>query len=261
MIDLEPWRPKALADWLGPGINLDALAYVVVDELEEGVAGLVASPWPHVDEMGRLNFGDEEDSRHVTVRARDFLEVLKKERRPIVPLKPEETPEDALRTRALAVGDVFAARVRGGRGDPPGGDDDDGPDGGEPVDPQQWLRGEVLDITADAREAVKLQTSAALAGTFDERYVGTVGAEYFDDEHPPDSTPTDPGGDDRGGDRGGGAAKPASDAGLGATDIVVEDVTLEDITLEEDIEDAVTQPAQPVQAARPSASPPRQMEA
>jgi hypothetical protein len=185
LVDLDWWQPKLVKKWLGADPRWGSLSYVVVDELErgvsgleQGIAGLVVSPWPRVDERGRLHFGDEEDSRHVTVREKDFLELLAEKRKPIVRKQLDAKEEHELRTRDLAIGDVFAARVRGRRGHRPG--DDAYPD--EPVDPRKWLRDEVLDITAGARDVAKLQTAAAVAGTVDAEFLDSVAQELAEDE-------------------------------------------------------------------------------
>jgi hypothetical protein len=186
LIELDFWQPKQVAEWLGDDPRWGQLSYIVVDELEQGVAGLVASPWPRIDERGRLHFGDEEDTYDVTVTEKDFLALLEERRLPIVEMKLDDSEKEELKARELAIGDVFVARVRGRGGRPPGGD---GPDGGTPVDPDKWIRGEVLDITAEAREVAKVQTAAAIAGVVGDDYFKLVGEEFQDeDQGPPDHT-------------------------------------------------------------------------
>jgi hypothetical protein len=174
MIDLDFWQPKQIVEVLGALPSWGALSYVVVDELEQGVAGLVASPWPRVDERGRLLFGDEEDSKHVTVVEEEFLALLAEKRHPIVQVELDEQAVQELKSRRLAIGDVFAARVRGRRCRPPGGA---GPHSGSPIDPRQWIRGEVLDLTAEARELAKLQTGAAVSGVIGDEFLEIAGEE------------------------------------------------------------------------------------
>jgi hypothetical protein len=150
--ELDWWRPERVAARLGEDARWGSLSYIVVDELEEGVAGLVVSPWPRVDERGRLHFGDEDDSAHVTVEVRALHKLLAAHREPIVNEDVDDATRDKLRERDLAIGDVFTARLakRFGR---------------SPVDPARWIRSrEVLDITAIARSVAKGQTAAALAG-------------------------------------------------------------------------------------------------
>jgi hypothetical protein len=170
--ELDPWKPKGVAR-LAKEVGWGSLRYIVVDELEHGVAGLVASPWPGLDERGRLHFGDEDDSVPVTVSEETFLALLEQRRRPIVKAKLSKAAADELRTRKLAIGDMFVAGVRV-RFDPAGGG---GGEEGAAVDPAKWIRSEVLDITAEAREVAKTQTAAAVAGVIDDRYLETVGEE------------------------------------------------------------------------------------
>jgi hypothetical protein len=160
--ELEPWRPARLARLIGKA--WDSYRYIVVDELEQGIAGLVVSPWPRVDERGRLYFGEEDDSTHVTVAEDAFLALLERQRRPVVKGRLDEERSTALRTRKLEIGDVFAARVstskRFARATP---------------DIERWIRGEVYDISAIARTVAKGQTRAALAGLIDDRYLKAIG--------------------------------------------------------------------------------------
>jgi head-tail adaptor len=174
--ELESWKPKGVAR-LAKEVGWRSLRYIVIDELEHGVAGLVASPWPGVDELGRLHFGEEDQSVSVTVSEETFLTLLEHRRRPVVSAKLSKAAEEELRTRQLAIGDVFVAAVRV-RFDPTGSNSGEE---GAPIDPAEWIRGEVLDVTADAREACKAQTAAAVAGVMDDRYLETVGEELNED--------------------------------------------------------------------------------
>jgi hypothetical protein len=188
LTELDWWRPTAVADWLGDDALWRTVAYLVVDELEDGTAGLVVSPWPRLDERGRLHFGDEDDSDSVSVSEDAFLALLAEKRRPIVQIQLDDSSEEELRTRKLAIGDVFAARIR--RGGPGRGGGGGGPDGGAPVDPHTWLRDEVLDITAEAREVAKAQAAAAVAGVVDDEFLEAVGEEIEEEEEgPPTTTP------------------------------------------------------------------------
>jgi hypothetical protein len=154
---LEPWRP------LGHDADTAGLAYIVVDELHEGIAGLVVSAWPRVDERGRLHFGGEGESTRVATPADALLALLSERRAPIVPGGVEAAQEEALRTRPVAIGDVFAARLRA---EP------------SPGDPGAWLATPVLDLTVPAREAAKAQTSAALSGAMSTDYLAVVADEF-----------------------------------------------------------------------------------
>src|SRR3954466_9582385 len=142
----EPVDRSALDPWPVPGVTYEAeLAYIVVDELHEGIAGLVVSPWPRVDGRGGLVCAGEQESTRVAAPAAALEALLSEERRPVVDVG--EVDLDALRERAVQIGDVFAACVHG---TPASGD------------PAAWMRRPVLDITAPARELAKMQTSAAL---------------------------------------------------------------------------------------------------
>jgi hypothetical protein len=150
--ELELWRPELVAAALGKDPGWGSLSYIVVDELAQGVTGLVVSPWPRVDERGRLHFGEEDDSEHVTVDEEALAAVLARRRDPVVKETLDEAARDKLRRRKLAIGDVFAARVAKRFGRPE-------------ADPAKWIRSRrVLDITAIARSVAKGQTAAALVG-------------------------------------------------------------------------------------------------
>jgi hypothetical protein len=150
--ELDPWRPTLVASELGDDAPWGSLSYIAVDEVQQGLLALVVSPWPRVDERGRLLFAAEEHTSHVTVEEESFLKLLASVRVPVVEEELDEATREELRRRKLAVGDVFAARVkkRFGR---------------SPVDPAEWIRSpRVLDITAITRKVAKGQTAAALAG-------------------------------------------------------------------------------------------------
>lgn len=154
--ELDPWRPERVEKELGEDAAWRSLSYIVVDEVQQGLIALVVGPWPRVDERGRLHFGGEDDTVHVTVEEEPFLKLLARRRVPVVKEELDEATRDELRRRKLAVGDVFAARIakRFPR---------------SPVDPASWIRSQrVLDITAIARAVAKGQTAAALAGVLRE---------------------------------------------------------------------------------------------
>jgi len=170
---LKPWEPPEVAKQLARDGEWDKVRYIVVDELHEGVAGLVVSPWPRLDQRGRLVFGGEDESRRVATPASVLLKVLRQTRLPVVRKEVDEETAEKLRVRRLAIGDTFAARIEEPPGEPGGG----GP-GGEPTeDPGDWLKEPVLDITADALEAARTQMSAAVGGVFGEELLETIGAE------------------------------------------------------------------------------------
>lgn len=165
---LPPWEPGAVRDRLAADGRWDALRYIVVDELHEGVAGLVISPWPRLDPLGRLVFGDEEESTRVATSEDALLAVLRRQRLPVVAVPVDQRTEEQLRERELSIGDVFAARPAGPPGD----------------DPASWLAEPVLDITAEAREVAKAQASATALGTIDQKLIEAIGEELGEDEPP-----------------------------------------------------------------------------
>src|SRR5215218_898829 len=103
---LKPWEPPEVAKRLAPDGDWDKIRYIVVDELHEGVAGLVVSPWPRIDARGRLVFGDEDESRRVATQA------------PVLLRDVDDRTAGKLRDRRLAIGDVFAARIEEPPGEP-----------------------------------------------------------------------------------------------------------------------------------------------
>src|SRR3954453_21760280 len=138
----EPVDRSALAPWPVPGVTYEAeLAYIVVDELHGGIAGLVVRPWPRVDERGRLVFGAEQESTRVAAPAGALEALLSEQRTPVVEVGSADLA--ALQTRAVPRGSFCAAREHV----PP-----------VRARPAAWMRPPVLDITATARELAKTQT-------------------------------------------------------------------------------------------------------
>jgi hypothetical protein len=148
-----PEEPEGLPLWQPEDIDPAGLCYIVVDELLQGIAGLVVSPWPHVDERGRLRFGRERESQRVSMRADELQDLLDEHREPLVADDVGEAERDALRTRAVTIGDVFAARFDGAPAPP------------------------ILDVTGPARVQAKTQTSAALSGAMSMDYLDDVEKE------------------------------------------------------------------------------------
>jgi hypothetical protein len=113
------------------------LSYITIDEISQGIVTLLVSPWPEVDERGRLRFAA---SRPVAVDVDEAaLTAYLKRRHP-----------EHLRDRPLREGDVFAARTA----IPP-----------RPRRPRElsaWLHRPVFDVTADARDAAKAATFRAI---------------------------------------------------------------------------------------------------
>jgi hypothetical protein len=133
-----PWAPPSLK-----AVRERRLSYVVIDDMESGMIGLSVSPWPSIDDAGRLRFGRGR-SRSVGSARHDLERFLAKNR----------VPRSGSR-RPLRIGDVFAMAVK------------------EPIpvgqlaDPADWIEVPVYDITADARDAAKASFYAAVAPTLD----------------------------------------------------------------------------------------------
>jgi hypothetical protein len=138
------WLPERVRAGV-PDADLPHLSYVVVEELVDGVANLMAWAWPRVDRKGRLFWTPSEQAQPVQISAplgalvRQLYDAARLERRP-------------------RCGDTFAARVS-----PPDGDDlvedlrDVFPEG-------------VYDLSAEAHQAAKLSYQGALAQLREEPY-------------------------------------------------------------------------------------------
>jgi len=130
--------------WVPQGLRRkdpSSLAYVVIDELDSGLAGLTVSPWPTLDGLGRLRF-DLDASRSVGADARVLLAFLRVNR---TPKKHAD--------RELRIGDVFAVRLREAISD------------SELADPAAWMIPPVSDVSRQAREVGKVAYLAAAAPT------------------------------------------------------------------------------------------------
>ena len=169
-----PWLPPGLGSHLTLG-QLDDVAYLVVDELQEGIAVIVVSPWPSLDERGRLRFGGEAESTRVVVPAQALEDTLRERRRS--PVSPAGGPEAAreLQDRALAIGDAFAGLPRYTPDE----------DGAVIEDPDSWLKGAIVDVSLAAREAAKAQQNAAVAGILTTDDLDAMAAEFREQEEPP----------------------------------------------------------------------------
>jgi hypothetical protein len=147
----------------------DRDAYVVVDDLEADRAVVVVTPWPRLDASGRLVFAvpqkDEAGRQHWDQLHR---ELWKRDRRRGA--RPQDLPHEFVLTadparlqtrideereakgqlrRPLRLGDAF--RVR----------DIQGPD------PSAWR--DILDVTAEARDAARAALYGAIAPKFDRK--------------------------------------------------------------------------------------------
>lgn len=131
-----PWFPDVLPE----GFEFTKLdAYVVVDELLDGVAVLATSYWPLLDQAGRLSFANEGGSTY-GIDASHLQARLNEQRGAIL----ETTEMDAaLVDRPLRIGDTFLIRnIAEG-------------------DPGAWEM--VVDVTPQARDAAKIALYGAVA--------------------------------------------------------------------------------------------------
>jgi hypothetical protein len=133
------WTPESLRPWK----ERRRLAYVVIDEIESNFVGLSVSPWPTVDEVGRLRFGPGRSRSVGTTRA-DLERFLARHRLPRKGAK-----------RRSRIGDVFAVAVR------------EPPPEGQLAEPAGWMDPPVYDITVEARDAAKAAFYSAVAPTLD----------------------------------------------------------------------------------------------
>jgi hypothetical protein len=137
----KPWRPRGVRV---PEHELAKLSYIVVDEIVDDDADVAVSPWPAVDDRGRLTFSDERP-----VRVRVSLEAL-------MDYLNSQDVRSGRRPTRLRMGAAFAAVVRIER--LPGVD-------GTPLPPAEWLVPPIYDISAPARDKAKEAFYAAVAPT------------------------------------------------------------------------------------------------
>lgn len=139
---LEP-EPIAAAEvaarpWLPEGVGEQDAAvarYASIDDLDEGLAILVVTTWPHYDEFGRVRF--EEDGEVVAFPPPEL-------QARVDDLRRAGHADEAVATRPLRIGDAFAIH-------PADPDDLTGP----------WDR--VVDVTGAARELAKMALYGAVA--------------------------------------------------------------------------------------------------
>ncbi len=141
----EPWKPAGVDL---PDEELWQLAYIVVDEIVEGTADLSVSPWPAVDDRGRLVFANE-PARSVQADVAALSKYFQR-----IEFRPGKPPDD------LRMGVAFAARVRTGQLETAGG---------VRRPPSAWLVPPVYDIRSPARDKAKEAFYAAVAPTLSER--------------------------------------------------------------------------------------------
>ncbi len=140
--------------------------YVVVDELEEGVAAVVCEPWPELDRRGRLCF-PRPDLRLGAEVDPAALQLLLASRTPLASLAPGQRP--AFAARPLRAGDVFCAVV------------DRKALAADPGAVTEWLGVPVIDVSAQAREAAKAQYYAAVGPVLTGDELDGLAADFFDE--------------------------------------------------------------------------------
>lgn len=132
------WLPEGLPE----GLEVDASdAYVVVDDLMDGVAVLAYSSWPRLDRVGRLSFADEDLGSESTfhIDAEDLQSTLNEKREAAVAVGMDP----ALTDRPVRIGDAFLIRNLAAG------------------DPRAWEL--VVDVTPQARTAAKTALYGAVA--------------------------------------------------------------------------------------------------
>jgi hypothetical protein len=143
----------------------------VVDEKVEGLVTVSFSPWPLVDEDGRLSFPS--DDAPTLVFEEDLLTAFLAQTRQLS--VPVEAPSDLV-SRELRVGDVFAVRPRAPLTRVLEGEAEEPP---RPVIPTRWLSPPIYDVTPDARDAAKLAYYAAAAALLPESTIEVELAEQL----------------------------------------------------------------------------------
>jgi hypothetical protein len=181
---VESYRPW-IADALSRRADLSPTPsdlYVVVDDLDDGVAVLIVTEWPLLDNAGRLSFGP----RYSEAVNADQLQALLDAQRSRLGLDAPDRPlrlGDAffLRPRATisVVGEARREEEDGGAVRGPLSSSLDGAG-------NRWLDwGIALDITAEAREAAKQALFSAIAPKASGAYARQVG--LIDDSDSGDS--------------------------------------------------------------------------
>ena len=148
-----PGAPRAL--WVPEDLTLTEaelarLSYIVIDEIVGEAVDVSVSPWPDLDERGRLRFRADKPPRTVRASAPALEKYLSR-----IELRPAKL------ARPLGMGDTFAARVRERKLDAL---DRKGPSAA-PVTPGAWLIPPIHDITEQARDKAKEAFYAAVTPT------------------------------------------------------------------------------------------------
>jgi hypothetical protein len=131
------WRPESMAEALETGPPVESYSYIVLEEIVDGVALLVAWPWPHVDDVGRLFWPATADASQRTATINVGL------------LRAQLYDREFMR-REPRCGDTYAATGVGRSHR-------------RLADLRRWLTGSVYDISADTHEAARIAYRSGLA--------------------------------------------------------------------------------------------------
>jgi hypothetical protein len=138
----KPWRPPSLPS----NVDVAKLDYIVVEERVDKVIGLQIAPWPRATKESHLHFPNTPAQVEVAAELGDLQRFLNENRR--TPSVRDAARSRALRTRPVALGDVFGAVV-----------DREALAQGEETEAvravAEWLKKPVYDVTGDAREAAR----------------------------------------------------------------------------------------------------------
>lgn len=136
-----PWHPPSLpAD-----LDVTQLAYVVVEERIDDVVGVLVAAWPRVSSRGHLSFPGRPRQLEVAVDVKELQPVLDSRR---VVVHGSAQHRRVLRTRRVALGDVFASNVSRAQLDLHAA-------GQVSSVRLTWLKAPIYDVTVDAREAAR----------------------------------------------------------------------------------------------------------
>jgi hypothetical protein len=136
---LRPWRPRALRK-----VDFTDYRYAVIDEIQGKRAVLSVTDWPGVDQRGRLRFSLELPAE-VWADTDALIGFLTEHRLPA-----------ALAARELRTGDAFAVRPRSKAALARAAGD-------VTLDPAEWIRPPVYDVTRDARREAKVAFYSAVS--------------------------------------------------------------------------------------------------
>jgi hypothetical protein len=172
---VSPWKPPSLAELSDS--DLASHLYVVVEEMIDGVVGLLVSEWPGSDREGGLHFHFDAIEIEIGV-SRDELEERLNQRKvpePTAAAVDGQEAEKELKERPIAVGDTFAVRPSQTPESP-----ESIPELVEELGIGAWIES-AIDITADARDEAKSAMYKALTPPVKEEVaealLSTQGAE------------------------------------------------------------------------------------